>query len=69
MAYFSFQLPETCAGASRDGVSFSGILEMCVIRGKSILQTEIDLYSVCFIQLGSLYSMLCVLWELLSGLI
>ena len=49
MAHFSFQLPETCTGASRDGISFSGVLEMCVIRGKSMLLTEFDLYPVGFI--------------------
>ena len=47
VAHFDFELPETCAGASRDGVSFSGIVEMCVIREKNMLLTHFDMYPVC----------------------
>ena len=47
VAHFDFQLPETCAGALHYGVSFSGILEMCVVRGKSMLRTHFDVYPVC----------------------
>ena len=46
VAHFDSELPDACAGASRDGVSFSGILEMCVIRGKSMLCIHFDIYPV-----------------------
>ena len=52
VAHFDFELPETCAGASRDGVTFSGILEMCVVGGKSMMVTHIDVYAVSFILTG-----------------
>ena len=46
MAHFDFELPEICAGASCDRVSFSGIVEMCVVRGKNMLLTHFDMYTV-----------------------
>ena len=49
VAHFDFQLSDACVGASRDTVSFSGTVEMCVLRGKSMLLTYFDLYPVHFL--------------------
>ena len=46
MAHFDFEFPDACAGVSRDGVSFSGIVEMCVVREKSMIQAHFDIYAV-----------------------
>ena len=46
MAHFDFELPETRAEASRGGVSFSGIVEMCVFTWKSMMCTHFDMYAV-----------------------
>ena len=46
VAHFDFELPQTWAEAARDGVSFSGIVEMCVFRGESMLCTHFDIYPV-----------------------
>ena len=49
VAHFDFELPNACAGASGDGVYFSGIVEMCVVRGKSMMLTQFDMYPVSLI--------------------
>ena len=46
VAHFDFELQHACAEASRDGISFSGVLEMCVVRGKNMLNTHFNVYPV-----------------------
>ena len=46
VAHFDFVLPEAFSGSSRDGIFFSGIVEMCVVRGKNILLTHVDMCPV-----------------------
>ena len=45
VAHFDFQLP----GASGGTVAFSGSVDMCVIRGKSMFLTHIEMYPVSLI--------------------
>ena len=47
VAHFDFELPDRCTEASRDGVSFSGVVEMCIVRGKDMLCMHFDMCSVC----------------------
>ena len=52
MAHFDFELPDACTETSRDRVSFSGIVEICVIGGKSMLQAHFEMYPVGLITTG-----------------
>ena len=60
VAHFDFEWPETCTGASRDAVSFSGVVEMCVIREKNMLLTHFDMYPVCMDLMKLIIKMLIV---------
>ena len=49
VAHFDFELPDACPETPRDGISFSGIVEMCVIREKRMMLTHVDMYAVSVI--------------------